>query len=131
MLHGNEHHSFYGFCAYHKGNSDGPGSRFTCYYARCCQSIDMKCTFAGNEIIYHSAVMGAVPTSWSIACQYCSNYILILDLTPVASFTMEVHPGLAKCPLDTNGHLANHRLTSLVKEDMGFNRLGKGTCKTR
>ena len=131
MRHGNEHHSLYGVCAYHKGFSDGPGSRFTCCYARYCQSIDMKCTFAGNEIAYHSDVVGAVPTSWSIACGYCSNYILILDLTPVASFTKEVDPRLAKCPLNTNGHLANRRLTSLVKEDIGLNGLGEGNCKTR
>ena len=36
--------------------------------------------------------------------------------TPVASFTKEVNPRLAKCPLKTNGRLANRGLTSLVKE---------------
>ena len=36
--------------------------------------------------------------------------------TPVASFTKEVNPWLAKRPLKTNGRLANHGLTSLVKE---------------
>ena len=35
---------------------------------------------------------------------------------PVASFIKEVNPRLAKRPLKTNGHLANHKLTSLVKE---------------
>ena len=35
---------------------------------------------------------------------------------PVASFTKEVNPRLAKRPLKTNGHLANRGLTSLVKE---------------
>ena len=35
--------------------------------------------------------------------------------TPMASFT----PWLAKCPLVFNGHLANHGLTSLVKEATG------------
>ena len=34
----------------------------------------------------------------------------------VASFTKEVNPQLAKRPLKTNGHLANLKLTSLVKE---------------
>ena len=36
--------------------------------------------------------------------------------TPVASFTKEVNPRLAKRPLKTNGRLANRWLTSLVKE---------------
>ena len=35
---------------------------------------------------------------------------------PVASFTKEVNPQLAKRPLKTNGRLANLELTSLVKE---------------
>ena len=35
---------------------------------------------------------------------------------PVASFTKEVNPRLAKRPLKTNGRLANRELTSLVKE---------------
>ena len=39
--------------------------------------------------------------------------------TPVASFTKEVNLRLAKCPLETNGRLANHRLTSLVKMASG------------
>ena len=38
---------------------------------------------------------------------------------PVASFTKEVNPWLAKCPLKTNGHLSNLELTSLVKEATG------------
>ena len=38
------------------------------------------------------------------------------EYTPVASFTKEVNPQLAKCPLVLNGRLANHGLTSLVKE---------------
>ena len=45
----------------------------------------------------------------------CPIYIvLITDI--VASFTKEVNPRLPKSPLKTNGRLANHRLTSLVKE---------------
>ena len=42
---------------------------------------------------------------------------------PVASFTKEVNPRLAKHPLKTNEHLANRRLTSLVKEATGYPRL--------
>ena len=38
---------------------------------------------------------------------------------PVASFTKEVNPRLAKRPLKTNGRLANRGLTSLVKEATG------------
>ena len=35
---------------------------------------------------------------------------------PVACFTKEVNPRLAKHPLETNGRLANRGLTSLVKQ---------------
>ena len=35
---------------------------------------------------------------------------------PVASFTKEVNPWLAKRPLKTNGRLANLGLTSVVKK---------------
>ena len=45
--------------------------------------------------------------------QYCWVQI------PVASFTKEVNWRLAKRPLKTNGRLANHQLTSLVKEATG------------
>ena len=38
---------------------------------------------------------------------------------PGASFTEEVNPCLAKCPLKTIGYLANFELTSLVKEATG------------
>ena len=34
----------------------------------------------------------------------------------MASFTKEVNPRLAKCPLKTNGRLAKRGLASLVKE---------------
>ena len=44
-------------------------------------------------------------------------------LSPVASFTKEVNPRLAKRPLKINGRLANHELTSLVKEATGSNGL--------
>ena len=40
-------------------------------------------------------------------------------MTPVASFTKEVNPRLAKRPLKTNGRLANLGLTTLVKEATG------------
>ena len=42
-------------------------------------------------------------------------------MQPVASFTKEVNPQLAKRPLKTtNGRLANRGLTSLVKEATGI-----------
>ena len=41
-------------------------------------------------------------------------------MQPVASFTKEVNPQLAKRPLKTNGRLANRLLTSLVKEATGI-----------
>ena len=40
-------------------------------------------------------------------------------VTPMASFTEEIDPGLAQRPMKTNGRLANRRLTSLVKEATG------------
>ena len=40
-------------------------------------------------------------------------------LRPVASFTEEVNPRLAKRPLKINGRLANLELISLVKEATG------------
>ena len=49
---------------------------------------------------------------------------MLVDLhheIPVASFTKEVNPRLAKSPLKTNGRLADPELTSvlLVKEAIG------------
>ena len=40
----------------------------------------------------------------------------MLFCTPVAFFTKEVNPWLAKCPLVFNGRLVNRGLTSLIKE---------------
>ena len=52
-----------------------------------------------------------------------------LDWLPVASFTEEVNPQLAKRPLKNDGRLANCGLTSLVKEAPGdywrFNNIQK------
>ena len=45
---------------------------------------------------------------------------------PVASFTKEVSSRLAKRPLVCNGRLANHGLTSLVKEATGCIVLSPG-----
>ena len=58
------------------------------------------------------------------------NYIFILDLTPVVSFTKEVNPRLAKRPLVFNGRLANCGLASLVKEATDVSGLDKDNCKT-
>ena len=41
------------------------------------------------------------------------------SLQILASFTKEDNLQLAKRPLKTNGHLANHGLTSLIKEATG------------
>ena len=41
---------------------------------------------------------------------------------PVTSFAKEVNWRLAKCPLKTNGRLANRQLASLVKEATGLNQ---------
>ena len=50
---------------------------------------------------------------------YTTSPTLAHDLLPVASFTKEVNPWLAKRPLVFNGRLANCGLTSLVKEATG------------
>ena len=47
------------------------------------------------------------------------------NFTPVASFTKEVNPRLAKRPLKTNGRLANPELTSLVKEATCGDKMAK------
>ena len=47
----------------------------------------------------------------------CGDHVL--HRLPVAAFTKEVDPRLAKRPLKTNGRLANHGLISLVKEAEG------------
>ena len=44
------------------------------------------------------------------------SVICTAALTPVASFTEEVNPRLAKRLLNTNGRLDNRELSSLVKE---------------
>ena len=41
------------------------------------QVSNIRCTLLGNKFVDHS-----VRCSWSIACRRCSNYIIILDLTP-------------------------------------------------
>ena len=51
-------------------------------------------------------------------------------LLSVAYFTKEVNPQLAKCPLKTNGRLANCRLTSLVKEATGGPRYLLFSCQS-
>ena len=51
-----------------------------------------------------------------ICRRHLRTWLLINFQLPVASFTKEVNSRLAKCPLVFNGHLANHRLTSSVKE---------------
>ena len=50
---------------------------------------------------------------WSSIIFYIQS---VYHCTPVASFTKEVNPRLAKRPLKTNGRLANGGLTFLVKE---------------
>ena len=55
---------------------------------------------------------------WKTWKQNVETGIYSAEYTPVASLTKEVNPWLAKCPLKTNGRLAN--LTSLVKEATGI-----------
>ena len=48
---------------------------------------------------------------------------------PVASFTNEDNPWLAKHPLETNGQFANLEFTSLVKEATGVKSFGVGAAE--
>ena len=52
----------------------------------------------------------------SSICFWCDG-----EDVPAASFTKEVNSRLAKRPFVVNGHLANRRLTSFVKEATGSN----------
>ena len=47
------------------------------------------------------------------------QHTMVNSLAPVASFTKEVNPRLAKRPLVFNGCIVNRGLTSLVKEATG------------
>ena len=55
----------------------------------------------------------------SILLMNCIDGVHSEVYLPVASFTKEVSSRLAKRPLVFNGRLANHGLTSLVKEATG------------
>ena len=67
--------------------------------------------------------LGLVNNCVYYACQTHEVYQLLpysVDFKdPVAFLTKEVNPRLAKRPSETNGRLANRRLTSLVKEATG------------
>ena len=83
------------------------------------------------QVTANSTIYSKVYSGWSSKAQVIlKNSYLDLQsalyllraghiYTPVASFTKEVNPRLAKRPLKTNGHLANRGLTSLVKEATG------------
>ena len=49
----------------------------------------------------------------------CHDVMKVYSISPVACFAKEVNPWLAKRPLVFNGRLANHGLTSLVKQATG------------
>ena len=78
--------------------------------------INTSCEFIMNDCITTTKQSTTKP------CAYFLGYtVCVLDaLYPVASFTEEVNPRLAKHPLVFNGHLANCGLTSLVKEATGL-----------
>ena len=57
-------------------------------------------------------------SAW-VHCQHCGCWRPGAE-APVAFFTKEVYQQLPKQPLKTNGHLATHWLTSLVKEATGL-----------
>ena len=68
---------------------------------------------SGNGLL--SGSTKPLPANISVLTKKVKSYLIV----PVASFTKEVNPQLAKRPLKANGHLANLELTSLVKEATG------------
>ena len=56
----------------------------------------------------------------NIVCEIVAILSVCGKHPPVACFTKEVNPWLAKRPLKTNGRLANHGLTSLAKQATGL-----------
>ena len=69
-----------------------------------------------NPDSFHMIGMTSMYSSKSTGWKQATKGVSI----PVASFTKEVNPRLAKRPLKTNGRLANLELTSLVKEATGY-----------
>ena len=71
---------------------------------------------------------------WTGVCNYINQWwlrcLMPYGVTCVTSFTEEVNPRLAKCPLKTNGRLTYHSLTFLVKETTGPNELRPGAAFT-
>ena len=55
-----------------------------------------------------------------IPCGVAIFFGYMITNIPVASFTKEINPRLAKRPMIFNGRLANRGLTSLVKEATVF-----------
>ena len=69
----------------------------------------------GKNMIFQMNTTTRLFKAWIFAVDEC----IFRYWWSVASFTLEVNLRLAKRPLKTNGSLANHGLTSLVKEAIG------------
>ena len=105
----------------------GPWSLFTgCqpHRSQLCLCHCMDCIIM--DIIFCKACPYELHTAWcdSFYCVYlttsCGSVWCIQPYSPVASFTKEVNPPLAKRPLVFNGHLDNCWFTSLVGEATGM-----------
>ena len=72
----------------------------------------MMCSLLDDKKMHYVLVFGD-PIHVSVR-DNVTGLISSFIFLPLASFTMEVNMSLAKCPLKTNGYLANCWLTSLL-----------------
>ena len=103
------------------------GSRLAQVMARCLAApshyLDW-CLFIISKVQWHSSESNFTRNTLVINhLSQLENRLISYSNLPVASFTKEVNPRLAKRPLKTNGRLANLELTSLVKEATGVDEL--------
>ena len=87
----------------------------------CCLAVPShyldRCLLIISKVQWHSSESNFTRNTLVINHFKSARKLLnILFKSTVASFTKEVNPRLAICPLKTNGRLANLELTSLVKE---------------
>ena len=81
-------------------------------YRGCWWSGDSRNNISGHDIgLFGLEQSGPLMERFNFQCVLKT----VGSFTPVASFTKEVNPRLAKRPLKINGRLANRVLTSLVQ----------------
>ena len=83
---------------------------------RSVQSVHMS----GSCHLYQLSLVKSYQKQDKVLFSLANDKAMTSLWLPVASFAKEVNPRLAKRPLVFNGHLANFRLTSFVKEAKGY-----------